>query len=1085
MTSALRHIRAFCAGHRHRLVAGQIVGDLSLAAALTLGGVAGAAAAFALFPWTALTFFADGVVIAGIIALPAILIARLSARPSLTRMARTLEEHSGLKHSMLSAALQLDPEQSPSPELARQAQRMAAESIGEYPKRLPGAGRPGLLVAAGVCAIACATSLTMTSPSLLAYWDLPLRLLKPVQATIEPGTAAIPSGAPVTLRCTPRDQAFPSARLVVENIENRRSEQYLIRPDASGNFSTTLDPSSGVYSYQFTIGAKALPPETLTVVAPPTMYSLSVGLDPPAYTGRPDRRLREGEGSMAVYPGTRAAILVGSHFPLRAARFIGDWGDTIPFKPDGDSAAGELTMRRSGRYTFSLEDTLGQTSDSLPWFYIDMMPDYPPAVRLIKPGINVNLSPEQQETLWVEGIDDIAVKKLALYWRRNAIAADSVSRRDISPRQMRAVVRREVAWDLSTLGLYPGDTVYYWARALENRPWKPRAAFSDTFWFRVPSFAEIHEQIAGKESRTERALESVREHQDDMREKLEKLMQSAGEKEQLSWEDKQILEDLDNTMRAQADSLQEAIHNLEETVSELKEQGVLNEDIAKKMDEVRDALTDLLEEYGDSLLFKDLEQAEEVAWKDIQQAVSKMNELLPDLQQHLENTLQYLDMLKRDQELANLAARAEKLAAQQLQIAESQSAERMRQQQAQTEETGDLLADIARGAESDSGKPLVDKSRLSSMEQAQKLHKQFASRMSRNQMPSQSSMNQMSGALQSMSQELSRMLSSAMMQQMQKDQEMLMALAGDALDMAEWQKELANSAGRSKQARELAANQQAIRQALRKSLGKLDSLKAVPPNLLQDFSREGADALASIDNSLSAMSGRNPGPALDAATHGLNGLAGSLLAGLESLQQGRQSGSGGAEGLMPGMRKLSGKQAAVNAATGELLRQMLQGKGRQQGGQSAGGSAEARRQAEAAQRELADQLERLAEKYGEEAGEGMQKRIEELEQEARRLARMLEKPSQELRERQDRFLVRLLQTTLSTHKEGEGKEKRKSSSAAETFSARDIGSSRDAFRDADTFYNLRSRALEGNYPESYRLSVQAYFDSLGVLFLKE
>ena len=38
--------------------------------------------------------------------------------------------------------------------------------------------------------------------------------------------------------------------------------------------------------------------------------------------------------------------------------------------------------------------------------------------------------------------------------------------------------------------------------------------------------------------------------------------------------------------------------------------------------------------------------------------------------------------------------------------------------------------------------------------------------------------------------------------------------------------------------------------------------------------------------------------------------------------------------------------------------------------------------------------------------------------------------------------------------------------------------------DADTYFLLRQRALSGNFPESYRLSVKKYIDALGILFLK-
>ncbi len=150
--------------------------------------------------------------------------------------------------------------------------------------------------------------------------------------------------------------------------------------------------------------------------------------------------------------------------------------------------------------------------------------------------------------------------------------------------------------------------------------------------------------------------------------------------------------------------------------------------------------------------------------------------------------------------------------------------------------------------------------------------------------------------------------------------------------------------------------------------------------------------------------------------------------------------------LMEQLQKLSGKQGAINSAVSDLLRSMMSGNKpgsecKNGGGNKAGGMSEsqakARKEAENAQRELADQLDQLAKKFGnDKSGEGssMSKRMEELEKEARQLAEKLRNPPEaDLRDRQDRSLSRMLQATLSMHRQDEGKEERKSKSAGTTF----------------------------------------------------
>jgi hypothetical protein len=79
----------------------------------------------------------------------------------------------------------------------------------------------------------------------------------------------------------------------------------------------------------------------------------------------------------------------------------------------------------------------------------------------------------------------------------------------------------------------------------------------------------------------------------------------------------------------------------------------------------------------------------------------------------------------------------------------------------------------------------------------------------------------------------------------------------------------------------------------------------------------------------------------------------------------------------------------------------------------------------------------------------------------------------------------MLETTLSQHRQDEGKEDRISQSAKTVFGPAPGPQTPETGYGTDSFYRLRQRAFMGNFPESYRLPVKNYFDSLGVLFLKQ
>jgi hypothetical protein len=245
------------------------------------------------------------------------------------------------------------------------------------------------------------------------------------------------------------------------------------------------------------------------------------------------------------------------------------------------------------------------------------------------------------------------------------------------------------------------------------------------------------------------------------------------------------------------------------------------------------------------------------------------------------------------------------------------------------------------------------------------------------------------------------------------------------------------------------------------------------------------DASEKVLEALGSGDGRG---AMAGSGTALRSLAGSLLTALSNIDNRHQSQCSGGSCMMGGLRKLSGRQAAINSMTAELLRRLLAGsQGQGMTSQTGNGSAEGQGMEEArkAQEAIADELNKLSEKYGKEAGEGLDGRVGELEDEARRLAAaMRERPAADITERQDRFLARMLETTLSMHREGEGKDEWKSRTAEKTFDDGTQAQPGAFSKDIDLFHRLRQKAFQGNFPDSYRSALHSYFDALSEKYLK-
>jgi hypothetical protein len=1079
----------FVLAYRRRLIGWRIARTGLIVAVAVLSFIAILQAVFAFFPWTLLPLLLDTVVALSLILYLAYSAAAVTVcAPRLVETARSIESRRAKNPSFLSLSLELgaDPRSRDNPFTHATIARAIAD-LPSYPRSPhPPRHRVFMSVAALCLGLWCATSPLLT-PKLIDYWDLPFTRYAKREVTVSPGTTTVRTGATVDLILDLKGAKYPSSRLLIVSPGEGRRTNLLLRPDSNGRFAYRCDSITASLVYRFSPGALSLEPETLTVAPRPRLQGLAVTVSPPAYTKKPPVTLAQAQGNFDAYIGSRARIAITSSRLARAWLVCGR--DSLPLAVKGDDAVGELAVKGSAAYTFSLLDTLGQESDSLPLFHISAIPDEPPLVQIVKPGFNKALEPEQVETLHVEGVDDIGIRAMALKWHPGGERAGLMGAHELPVKGAPAVANVFFIWRLAELLLYPGDTVYYWAEVTDTRPGGvSRTGISDTFWFRIPSFQERMENAAETRDHAEKTLGAVRDKQGEIGRELENVVKAAAKKNELSWEQKQILRDVKKALEAQSDSLAQALQSLQKNIEQLKQEGAIGEEIARKFDKVRAAVDELTKQYGDSLFFamKDIEKP--ISWKEMRAAVQKVQSMLPKMEEELDNVLKFLEMLKQDRKLAELAMRAEQLSKEQSALLKSD-----RSPEAKMDRQSDLLEAIKR-LEKDAAEAAqsqeADRNSLDSLQSKQRLDslsKAMQSRLSQRQTPTGESMNQMSGSLLSLSQDLMQMMNFNLAGRMEQERKALLSLSRDALMLADWQQELqhdAETSSRDPAAR--ARSEQALKDALRKSMAEADKLSMVPPDQMLAIGRGYKDALSSIEDVIDALGTSDGSSAMSASGATLGSLANSLLSALSNLENGQQSSCSGGACMMPGLRKISGRQAAINSMTADLLRQMLMGsQGMQPGGEGSGQEAEqARRAAQQAQQAIADQLKDLAQQYGKEAGESMRSRVGDLEEEARRMAALLSRPTTEITERQDRFLARMLETTLSMHRQGEGKEEWKSRTAEKTMSDPVAIEPGKALRDIDAFHLLRQKAFSGNFPEGYRAALRAYFEALSERYLK-
>lgn len=1039
---------------------------------------------FALFPWTLLPALLDGAIVIGLLGALIQCGYAVYRRPSVIEVARMLERCNKLQRPQLSLALELIGAEG-SQQLCDVTADRALTALPLLCRSVPVSGIRQLIFLTPLLFALCCGSAWILRPGILAYMSLPF-LLPDAHVQITPGTLHIPQNQSVVLRCMLSSADFPSLNLTIDPHDGSSQRDLLLRPDEHAGFSYQIDSLKHSFAYSFRGSSGALNHDTVHVIAPPAIRELAIALTPPGYTGLPSIKLPTGQGTFSALANTRVSWRLLSHYPLARADATLPDGMVAGGRIFGCSASGEWKVSGSGLYCFALADTFGQVDLKSAKFFITQTIDMSPTVKIPVPGRHQDLSSAMRETLTVAANDDFGIVSVAICWRKNCDPVDSVYRRELNIKQNQTTVVSRQAWNLEPLGLYPGDTLWYWATAQDANP-AGAAGSSDTFWFRVPTMREIHEQVLAAENSSEKTLRDVRKKSDDLKADLARLSRASQRSDSLDWEKREAMQSISKEAAAQADSLRSAVESLKKTIEQLATDGRQSDEIVTKMNELQKAIEELARDFGDSLLLGRNTDPQDLTLKDLKEAVKKMESLMPQLAQRLDDALAYLASLRRDRQIATLAAEAQRLSDQALKSADldKNSAQTSQQRKTVTKEARELGSRVE-AASKPGEKQLFKPEETPALSDVDSLVADMERQTGQDQAPTTNSTLMLSSALGRMAEQLRSLQQNSMAARLQQERSALLDMAHQAIAAQQWHKRLSGSdlSGRSGSS-ESVQQFDALRSALESAQKRVDSLNTLGPDLRNSLRRQygnitqGLSQIARSQDALSYM----PGLPQNSAESQLSGLSMDLLDLYDQMgQQGASCASGKGGSAMEGLGKLSGRQAALNSFMQDLLRQIMEQQGQgQTSGNNKSGSAASREAARREQQAIADELARLQEQAEKEGayGSGLAMRLKELAQEADRLARMTQEPGQQLRDNQDRFLARMLQTTLSMHREDEGDEERKATSAQQTFStAAPVENSLERAQGIDALMLLRQRALKGRYPVGYRQAVGAYFDSL-------
>jgi len=803
-------------------------------------------------------------------------------------------------------------------------------------------------------------------------------------------------------------------------------------------------------------------------VDPLLVGDLIVRIAFPAHTGRPPEEygvvvppLRIPVGSVFSFEGQASRPLLSAGLGRLEGEggAAGDAGEAAGQEADeeagpalsviGSTFEGQWTPHASGLYEWRFIGVDGEPAEVLPPpLGLTMVPDSAPNISVLLPGRDTLLPVSLRQPLVLEAADDYGLDHLELVVYRVTAFGDRMApaQRPITVGGTRGALLRPII-DLTSWELLPGDTIRYFARAVDNAP-IPNVSETREYVLRPPTAADLRREAQARLDDAARGVEQLADQAAERSaatQELEREFSSQRDPESRSRteQDGERLdfdqqEDVREALEAQEellaalDSLQLEMANLNR---DLEATGLADPELQEEIGELQRLLDELAPESLEERLADLTEQLNQMTGDDAKEALEQLAGDQEALRDRLEAAIEEFERAAMEQDFRATAEEAEELAQQEQALADAMKEGDSPDLRAEQQEALEARAQDLNASLDDLQERLAEageEQARDGVEQAQNQGQQAQQSMSeaaqqaRNGQREQASetAQQAADAMNQVSQQLQQGQEQMAQQNAEAGQQALEQAATDALALAREQTALqegmrgANPEELAEMRRDEAALLQGVRNMADQLVGQTSAGQG--SNEVAGQMGQAMEAIQQTLNALESQRGDTPSPASTAeqAVAALNQAA--IMAASAAKVPGRgPQGQSGNE-VTEQLQQIAQQQGSVNHRTGQITPMNL--------GQQA--QSNQLQEAAASQEKIAGQLSELADQPPDQAqplGD-----LQALAQEAQALAERLagETLDMETLQRQERLFHRLLDAGRSLEKE-EFSDERESSAPGE------------------------------------------------------
>jgi hypothetical protein len=309
-----------------------------------------------------------------------------------------------------------------------------------------------------------------------------------VRVEVLPGSVSVPAGTALRIRASlhgPRRITRDiSPELVLAADQSRRSVGMSRNGDA---FEFTVNAVDRTFSYEVSAGSARSSRYTVTALIAPRVQRIDVHYDYPDFAGVAPRDEQDA-GDVYAPAGTRVRLRIHTDKTIAQGALTLTHAPAVPLRAAGTrTLEADLTLARDDSYRVRLADTDGLHSSGETEYFIRLMDDRPPDVRILRPSADQQITPLEEVPIEARADDDYGIAKFELVYSVSGAAEHVVPFERVTGTNVQKIGARLLAAEDLRVG--PGDVITYYARARDiARGKRSTQATSDIFFLEVKPF---------------------------------------------------------------------------------------------------------------------------------------------------------------------------------------------------------------------------------------------------------------------------------------------------------------------------------------------------------------------------------------------------------------------------------------------------------------------------------------------------------------------------------------------------------------------------------------------------------------------